>query len=523
MANAISYTIVGGDYEQGGSASRQLKSQLKKVGADPAVVRRAMIAAYEAEMNVVIHSVGGELRYRLDNGQLDVEVTDNGPGIADIEQALKPGFSTANSAARALGFGAGMGLPNIKKHSDAFTIESTPGKGTTIRFTIHLKSPKLYGESRHSLQIVPQKCLTCYQCLPACPTQAVRVFRGIPHVLEYLCVDCAACVEACPTGALSIAGSTVEFEPSAHVTLVLTPAVLAQFGSGVSPARALEELETIGFSNVMLTTAWETALRRAALELAKRSDQLLPVISPTCSAVVNLVETKFPSLIPHLAPYLTPIEAACVELHGRPAVAVTSCACQRTAVLCGDCEPKPGVLLPAEIVAALKPRLEKEAEPVEEQRLEGFEQRENSDILCISGIRRVMELLERIEDGLVEDVKVVEAYACEEAGFGSPLLMEAPALAKHRWEAGALPAKPGARAVPRMRPYEARPGLRLDDDMVKAIQMLRRIDALKRDLPGHNCGQCGAPTCGALAEDIVLGRAMPNACTRQTDDAKEKP
>lgn len=521
MPDTISYKIVGGDYEQGGSASRSLKAQLKKVGADPAVVRRAMIAAYEAEMNVVIHSFGGELRYRLDNGQLDVEVVDSGPGIADIEQALKPGFSTANSAARTLGFGAGMGLPNIKRHSDAFSIESSPEKGTTVRFTIRLKSPKLYGESRHSLQIVPEKCLACHQCLPACPTQAVRVFRGIPHVLEYLCVDCAACVAACPTGALKVAGSTVEFEPSAHLTLIATPPVLSQFGAGVSPARALEELEALGFSRVVLTTAWEEALRRAVLAQAKKSDQLLPLISPVCSAVVNLVETKFPSLMPYLAPYLSPIEAACADLHGQPVIAVISCECQRTAVLSGDLEPKPGVLLPTEIVAALKPRLRREVEAGDGGRNAIIKKRrEEETILCVSGIRHVMDLLERIEDGLVDDVSVVEAYACEEAGFGSPLLSESPALARHRWEMWPIPGKGGARAVPRKKPYEARPGLRLDDDMVKAIQMLRRIDALKHELPGHDCGQCGAPTCGALAEDIVLGRAAPNACQRRKDEPK---
>ena len=104
--SAVSYKIKGGDYENDGAASRRVKEQLKKIGADPAVVRRAMVAAYEAEMNVVIHAHQGELRASLHDGQLDVEVVDEGPGIPDVDVAMTPGFSTASAEARELGFGA---------------------------------------------------------------------------------------------------------------------------------------------------------------------------------------------------------------------------------------------------------------------------------------------------------------------------------------------------------------------------------------------------------------------------------
>jgi len=109
--NSVRFSILGGDYERGGAASRSLKEQLKKVGADPAAVRRAMIAAYEAEMNVVIHARRGELRAAIENGRLDVEVTDEGPGIPDIEAALRPGFSTASAQARELASGPAWGCP----------------------------------------------------------------------------------------------------------------------------------------------------------------------------------------------------------------------------------------------------------------------------------------------------------------------------------------------------------------------------------------------------------------------------
>jgi serine/threonine-protein kinase RsbT len=107
----LAYDIQSGDFGGAGAASRDLKQHLKRIGAESNAVRRAMIAAYEAEMNVVIHTKGGRLKATVSDGQLDVDVVDRGPGIPDVPQAMREGFSTASSEARALGFGAGMGLP----------------------------------------------------------------------------------------------------------------------------------------------------------------------------------------------------------------------------------------------------------------------------------------------------------------------------------------------------------------------------------------------------------------------------
>jgi anti-sigma regulatory factor (Ser/Thr protein kinase) len=130
--------ICGGDFERAGAASRLLKEQLKKIGVAPDILRRAMIAAHEAEMNVVIHARRGTMKAVLDDQQARVEVIDEGPGIADTGLAMTEGYSTAGRQARRLGFGAGMGLPNIRKSVDRFTLESTVGKGTRLCFTIYL-------------------------------------------------------------------------------------------------------------------------------------------------------------------------------------------------------------------------------------------------------------------------------------------------------------------------------------------------------------------------------------------------
>ena len=138
--NRFSHAIAGGDCRRAGAASRQLKARLQAAGAPPDAVRRAVIAACEAEMNVVMHSRGGRMDARLAPGRVDVEVSDVGPGIPDVGLALQEGYSAATPATRALGLGAGMGLPNIRRASDAFAIDSVPGRGTRVRFTIYLKA-----------------------------------------------------------------------------------------------------------------------------------------------------------------------------------------------------------------------------------------------------------------------------------------------------------------------------------------------------------------------------------------------
>lgn len=517
---AVVYLIRGGDYEGGGAASRSLKEQLKKIGAEPAVIRRAMVAAYEAEMNVVIHALRGELRATLENGLLDVEITDEGPGIADLEQALRPGFSTASAKARELGFGAGMGLPNIRKNSDTFTIESTVGRGTRIRFTIALKPQTLYGTGRHGVQVVPESCHECLRCLHVCPTRALRVFRKKPQVLDYLCVDCAACLAVCPTGALTLAGPTAELKPADDLTLVLPPATLVQFGPGVAPQRVLEVLAGLGFGDVVVTAAWEAALRAAAIDYAQHEAEVRPVIVPACAAVVNLIEARFPSLIPHLAPFVTALEAVRAELTGRRAAFVVTCPCQRTVLLADTAHGLTEIVLPATLRAAVLPRLhgDQRTGGTAPTRPEGAggppPSTDDEGVLEVSGIEHVVRVMEQIEDGLAGDVSVVEPYACQAGGFGSALLPEEPSLARHRWRAAHYTDARAGRARRRSTPFKARPGLRLDPDMGKAIQKLARIDKLTRGLPGDDCALCGAPTCAALAEDIVLGRAAPEACVR---------
>ena len=126
------YPVAQGDYTRAGEASADIKRRLKQLGVSSMVLRRVAVASYEVELNLVIHSLGGTLSLDVDQDGVRLTSQDVGPGIPDISLAMREGWSTANEEARSLGFGAGMGLPNMKRNADDFEIESELGKGTRI-------------------------------------------------------------------------------------------------------------------------------------------------------------------------------------------------------------------------------------------------------------------------------------------------------------------------------------------------------------------------------------------------------
>jgi CBS domain-containing protein/anti-sigma regulatory factor (Ser/Thr protein kinase) len=131
--------IKAGDFDNAGKISQKMRQILRARGIDPDVRRRAAIVAYEAETNVIIHSIGGDLKATISNDKVEIEAVDQGPGIENVNLAMQEGWSTAGPLARELGFGAGMGLPNIKKCSDKFDIQSEMGVGTHLRSEITLR------------------------------------------------------------------------------------------------------------------------------------------------------------------------------------------------------------------------------------------------------------------------------------------------------------------------------------------------------------------------------------------------
>lgn len=132
------YPVKALDYATAGDASATVKRKLKQLGVDSAILRRVAVASYEAELNLIIHSQGGSLTVHMSPSEIVLESQDVGPGIPDIDRALQEGYSTASEEARNMGFGAGMGLPNMKRNADEFYIQSELGAGTLIRMRFRL-------------------------------------------------------------------------------------------------------------------------------------------------------------------------------------------------------------------------------------------------------------------------------------------------------------------------------------------------------------------------------------------------
>ncbi|MDC7288855.1 ATP-binding protein [Blautia schinkii] len=132
------YKISGDDFTRAGEASSDVKNKLKMMGVDNNVIRKTAIAMYEGEINMVIHADGGDITVDISDDEIKIVLADQGPGIKDVVKAMQAGFSTAPEEVRALGFGAGMGLPNMKKYSDEMQIETELGVGTTVTMLIHM-------------------------------------------------------------------------------------------------------------------------------------------------------------------------------------------------------------------------------------------------------------------------------------------------------------------------------------------------------------------------------------------------
>lgn len=134
----LMYEVAAGDMSRAGEASSAVKQTLRKMGFDSDTIRRVSVCMYEGEINMVIHANGGTASVDVGLDEITITLRDTGPGIPDVEQAMQEGFSTAGDSARNLGFGAGMGLPNMKKYSDTMTVDSTVGVGTTVTMVIRI-------------------------------------------------------------------------------------------------------------------------------------------------------------------------------------------------------------------------------------------------------------------------------------------------------------------------------------------------------------------------------------------------
>ncbi len=255
------------------------------------------------------------------------------------------------------------------------------------------------------------------------------------------------------------------------------------------------------------------------------SPHVPPLIVPLCPPVVALIESRFPSLLPQVGAWLSPAEAASEEFPLRPVVLVASCAGQFAAVRRTSLTSRLTVLSPERLLRVLQPLLaahegQDPSEVGAPVRAAAAERKAGDRALVVQGARHVLRALAEAEAGRLDTVPLLELAMCEGGCSGSPLLTDEQFLSDRRWQeydarrpVGGFPGGAAvAAAVVRARPFTQRAGVRLDPDMATAIAKLSRIDTLAASLPGRDCGACGAPSCTAFAEDVVMERAGGESC-----------
>ncbi len=558
------FELQKGDFRQIGDKFYRLKRALLGIGFPSDASRRALIAAYELGMNVVIHANDGRLSVYWSDGALDIEATDTGPGISDIPLAMKEGYSTAPDYVREMGYGAGMGLPNAKRSSDGFSIVSEAGKGTSVSCLV-APGPQDVGSVSffHSVRLETSKCKGCTNCVKSCPTEAIRVRRGKAQILEDRCIDCGECVRRCPNQAkYVVSGSWNDMAHYDYKIGLVAPSFYGQFGDLTQEqVRAALTLPG-GFDEVFDVSIAADLVSRATGRYISHRKGRGPFISTACPAVVRLIQVKYPSLLPLLVPCEAPMEVAAwlvKESSGqgcRPpkvtAIFISPCPAKITA----SRQPvgRGESLVDAQVSAADAYKWVREHAddpkvrsappgPAASTGLGMGWGRSGGEMyslgqpvkgLAVDGIEQVTTVLDELERGKLDgQVDFIEAQACHGGCVGGCLNVENPFVARVRIRELAVQHK-DATVNPIISDIAGDEpeiwfslGLRprtiysLHEDPKEAEKRLLELEQVESDLPGLDCGACGAPSCRAFAEDVVLGRATLTGCTFKLRDRLE--
>lgn len=405
------------------------------------------------------------------------------------------------------------------------------------------------GVDKHSVAMQANRCLGCTTCIKNCPTDAIRVRNRKAIILEDRCIDCGKCIQVCPHKAVrSISDPMAQLEKFRYTVALPEPALFGQFHNLDNPNIVLGALQRIGFDDVFEVAAAAELLS----DLARRDfepNRPSPRITSACPTVLRIIRMRFPKLIAHIEPVLLPMELAAL-LAREEAVKKTSLKPEEIGLFAiVPCSAKvttahfpmalPGAVLDGALAVnnvylkLLSPMKEVAKNPPDLSRTGALgltwgycggesAARLETDYVAVDGIDNVIRMLEEIEDGRLPDADFVELTACVGGCVGGCLNVENPYAAKMRLAhlAAKRPGKcntlaftPGTPRLARFqRELEYIPAFQLDSDRGAAMEKLFKIDQLMESLPGLDCSSCGAPSCRALAEDVVLGRASLGDC-----------
>ncbi|MDL2224766.1 4Fe-4S dicluster domain-containing protein [Eubacteriales bacterium OttesenSCG-928-M02] len=410
----------------------------------------------------------------------------------------------------------------------------------------------MLNEYSHSVRLDKDLCRGCTNCIKTCPTEAIRVRDGKAHINDDRCIDCGECVRTCPYHAkIAITDYLDDLENYKYCIALPAPTLYGQFKRLNRLEELLHALKQVGFDDVFDVSRAADVITMKSREYLETHAVKKPVISSACPAVVRLMQIRFPELLSHVLPVIAPNETAARIAKEEYALAhgvayeeigaffITPCAAKMTAKINPigfEKSSVDGCLSILDLYGALEGHIGKDVVPEDMGPMatkygigwaltggEAIAMKEDG-YLAVDGIANVIQVLEEIENGKFSDLDFFEGLSCIGGCVGGPLVFENRYVAKNRIrqltegmeEPLAYPADvtrwAGRDDLNYNKGLEPKNVMKLDDDISKAIRKMERMEQIYEELPGLDCGSCGAPTCRALAEDIVRGEATELDC-----------
>lgn len=404
---------------------------------------------------------------------------------------------------------------------------------------------------KHAVTLDKNKCKGCTTCIKHCPTEAIRVRNGLAHIIEDRCIDCGVCIRVCPHKAKKAVCDSLERLREFEYTIALpAPSLYGQFHNLEDVNIILTGLLAIGFDWVHEVSKGAEIISSITRQLITSGKELpRPLISSACPAAVRLICMRFPKLLPNIITLIAPFEIAAIQAREEAVQRtglspekigiffITPCPAKVTAGRYPLVLEKPvvdGSISMTEVYKKLLSAMKKvkEPEPLCHSGLMGIgwasSGGESAALLrgqniSVDGIENIIAVLEDVENGMLPQVDFLELNGCNQGCVGGCLTVENPYIAQSKIKRlmkflpvslnkmeiknGELP-----EIVQGEKPLVHSPVFKLDEDRAVAMEKFAQIEALTKELAGLDCGSCGAPSCRALAEDIVLGQAAEDDC-----------